>query len=160
MSTSKEKRRAAWRLARFWAKVRKTPTCWVWTGSQRGPTKIKYGSCWWNGKLQGAHRVSWQINRGEIPPRLCVLHKCDFPLCVKPNHLFIGTKQDNAIDMFRKKRVSRAGENNGRSKLTWKQVRQIRKRYANGETQPALGREFGVIQPTIGFIVRGEHWKE
>ena len=85
---------------RFFAKVEKTESCWIWTGSQlRG-----YGQFWLGGKLHIAHRVSWVLHVGPIPFGLHALHKCDNPSCVNPEHLFLGTAKTNVHDMMDKGR--------------------------------------------------------
>lgn len=87
---------------RFWAKVRKTNTCWLWIGAT---IKGGYGSfggikC----KVGMAHRFSWTLHNGPIPAGLDVLHRCDTPPCVNPEHLFLGTQTDNSRDMVQKGR--------------------------------------------------------
>lgn len=88
---------------RFERYVAKQPNgCWLWTASL---DKKGYGKATVNGggwKL--AHRVAWELYRGEIPDGLCACHACDTPACVNPEHLFIGTQQDNVDDMARKGR--------------------------------------------------------
>src|SRR5712672_3540290 len=98
-------------LSLFWNKVNKNGSiqphcpelgqCWEWTA---GCFTNKYGIKKWHGKKETAHRVSWIINYGEIPNGLWVLHKCDNRKCVRPDHLFLGTVQDNADDRERKHR--------------------------------------------------------
>jgi len=61
--------------------------CWIWEGGTRG----QYGAGWLNGRTQGAHCVSYQLFVGSIPDGIEVMHKCDVPLCVNPNHLKLGT---------------------------------------------------------------------
>lgn len=94
-------------LLRFWSRVREVVPfsafkCWEWTG------KIGtdgYGQMTIARKSHSAHRVSWQLNKGAIPDGLCVLHKCDNPACVRPSHLFLGTKSDNSKDARAKGRL-------------------------------------------------------
>lgn len=75
--------------------------CWLWTGSLQ---KDGYGLIK-DGRMRTAHRVSWELHRGPIPARACVLHKCDVRSCVNPDHLWLGSLRDNAVDMARKKRT-------------------------------------------------------
>ena len=88
---------------RFWLKVRKTGTCWLWTGAHK-PTG--YGDAWYRNRRQNAHRVAWQLLRGRIPKGKFVLHQCDTPACVNPGHLFLGTQKVNMTDCIQKGRFS------------------------------------------------------
>jgi HNH endonuclease len=143
----------------FWSKVRKTSTCWVWVACKHS---FGYGVFRCKTVLYRAHRISWEWEKGKIPRDKCVLHKCDNPACVRPSHLFLGTKLENTQDMIRKGRDVQdpaRGEDCAR-KLTWRRVRSIRRKYATGEfTQAELAQEFGVSQPMVGYIVRHEQWK-
>jgi len=92
---------------RFWSRVDKSDDCWEWT---RGKFTSGYGSVYFKGKRVQTHRVSWVLTFGEIPEHdsyhgMCVLHKCDNPGCVNPDHLFLGTQQDNITDMIHKHRA-------------------------------------------------------
>lgn len=87
---------------RFMKHVNKTDTCWLWTGSI---DVSGYGDCWFRGKTDGAHRVAWLIFNGEITDGLFVLHRCDNPKCVNPEHLFLGTHSDNMRDASSKGRL-------------------------------------------------------
>lgn len=93
---------------RFWSKVHKHANgCWLWTASATG-TGFKYGQVMWRERSsapQKAHRVAWILTNGEIPDNLSVLHRCDVPLCVNPNHLFLGTQKDNLADARQKGRL-------------------------------------------------------
>lgn len=91
-------------LARYWIKVRKTDECWEWIAGKRG--KTGYGSFKINGVVIDTHRVSWMIHFGPIPDGKCVLHKCDNRVCIRPDHLFLGTQLDNIRDMDKKGRRS------------------------------------------------------
>jgi len=90
---------------RFWNKVNKTDTCWLWTASKRNKG---YGAFSYtrDGKMiqDRAHRYSWEIHKGSIPEGLFVLHSCDVPACVNPSHLFLGNNQENVDDMMNKGR--------------------------------------------------------
>src|SRR4030043_361681 len=86
---------------RFWNKVNKTDDCWIWTAYCN---KKEYGCFKFQDKSELAHRVSWIIHNGPIPNGLHVLHKCDNPPCVRPDHLFLGTDKDNANDRISKGR--------------------------------------------------------
>ena len=142
--------------ALFWSKVKKTDSCWLWQGSadRRG-----YGSVRIDHVTQKAHRVSWSLAHGFIPPDLCVLHRCDTPACVNPDHLFLGTRADNSADMIAKGRArhrSPNGEQNGASKLTAPDVVAIR---ASTISSRALAKQFGVSKVTIQNIRHGRTWK-
>src|SRR6267378_450691 len=89
---------------RFWEKVKETASCWLWTGANK-PGRWPYGMLAGPGKTAKlAHRVSWELHHGAIPTGLNVLHKCDNPSCVRPDHLFLGTLADNTADMIAKGR--------------------------------------------------------
>jgi hypothetical protein len=85
---------------RFWAKVLKGDHCWEWQGAK---TPKGYGCLRTDGELEYAHRISWRLAYGD-PGELHVLHHCDNPKCVRPDHLFLGTRSDNMQDMVRKDR--------------------------------------------------------
>lgn len=105
-----------------------------------------------------AHRVAWVIARGPIPDGLCVCHRCDNPPCVAEGCLFLGTQADNLADMRAKAREAR-GERNGAAKMTAQQVLEIRRRYAQGESQASLRREFGLTPNPMHAIVHRRTWR-
>jgi len=105
-----------------------------------------------------AHRAAYIIAHGEIPDGLFVLHKCDNPLCVNPEHLFLGTHQDNMRDMMEKGR-NRPGEKCPHAKLNEAQVLEIRRRWGNGEKIVRLSEEFGVANETVWYIVHRKNWR-
>src|SRR5207245_434991 len=90
--------------ARFWAKVNKTEGCWLWTSAIKG-NWVKYGAFSPRRNVQCyAHRLSWELAFGPIPAGMFVLHRCDNGLCVRPDHLKLGTHEDNMADMVAKGR--------------------------------------------------------
>lgn len=97
-------------ITRFESKFYVTPGCWIWTGSKNTGGHGQFTVC---GKCITAHRVSYELYIGPIPEGMWVLHKCDNPPCQNPDHLFLGTRQDNVDDMVRKGRQSRYSKLNG-----------------------------------------------
>jgi HNH endonuclease len=146
---------------RFYKKVALNPAtgCWEWVGA-------KYSNGYGNLRRVGlAHRISWHIHMGE-PGDLCVLHKCDNRKCVNPDHLFLGTRKDNSLDMLRKGRQSKGhknrctyirGEQCPASKLTVDDVLRIRQRV--GESSVDVAKEYGVNRTSIRDIWKGNTWK-
>jgi hypothetical protein len=150
---------------RFWEKVERGPECWMWRGTI---THHGYGVISVGGRASGreyAHRASWELTNGPIAAGQVVCHRCDNTSCVRPDHLFLGTQAQNLADMRQKGRANdpsrgSQGERNGRARLTWEQVREIRRRWAAGEQQIALAREFGIGSTTVGHIVHGRRWHD
>lgn len=136
--------------------------CWIWSAGTRANAKgVLYPRHWDdNNKSIGAHRFSYLTYKGNINGKF-VCHKCDTPLCVNPDHLFVGTHGDNMKDMTNKGRQCRwrGEEKYWRCKLTNKEAEKIRVEYKNGcISQHRLGEKYGVSQPTVGRIVRGESY--
>ena len=133
--------------------------CWLWTGGTRQNSKgVPYPRHWTDDRKSiGAHRFSFELVRGAIPKGMYVCHKCDTPMCVNPDHLFVGTHHDNMHDMVQKKRsFTGRGENKkGRAKLTNKQADQIRKMDISHQKLAVM---FGVSATTIGRIKSGESY--
>lgn len=104
-----------------------------------------------------AHRFSWMISHGEIPLGMCVLHKCDRPRCVNPEHLFLGTRFDNMRDCSAKGRSNAArGENAGSAKLTESDVLEIR---GSKESNRAAGERYGINSATVSRIRNRLRWR-
>lgn len=131
--------------------------CWEWQASR---SKKGYGHFYFEGVCWQTHRLSWVFTNGNIPNGLFVLHSCDNPACVRPDHLFLGTNDDNMKDMVSKGRSgSYRGEESSNVKLTQQQVDEIRKRYAKGDIyQRDLGAEYGINQSHVSKIIRGDIW--
>jgi hypothetical protein len=93
---------------RFWRRVTKGTDCWEWGGARHpfGYGQFRVGNGTKRGKLIFTHRYAWELAHGAIPDNLSVLHHCDKPSCVRPDHLFLGTQADNTADMIRKGRAN------------------------------------------------------
>lgn len=148
-------------VEKFWDAVdKKGPDdCWEW---KKGRTTFGYGSFYLPGSIHiPSHKFSWELVNEPVPKGLCVLHKCDNPPCVNPNHLFIGTKKDNAIDAAKKKRLyNPKGEDHNCAKLTEAQVLEIRRRYKFGTAlQIDLAKEYGVTRRHLNEIICRKVWR-
>lgn len=131
--------------------------CFIWQG---GVTSAGYGMISYIGKLYLVHRLMYMVhNEVILPRRIVVCHKCDERLCCNPEHLFAGTQSDNMQDAVSKGLMA-SGELNGRAKLTWEKVTEIRQRYKKGAHIYPLAREFKVEYHTIQNIVRNRSWIE
>lgn len=173
---------------RFWAKVTKTATCWLWTStvSYRG-----YGLFWYLDGGASAHRIAWSLAAGELPPPGSVVgHICDTPLCVRNDepgvyevngttlprfgHLFLGDPGANNADRDAKGRQATGdrtggrlyperfprGEQQWKARLTAEQVRQIRREYVpRAVSLSTLARAYGVSRRTVGRIVNDTAWR-
>jgi hypothetical protein len=107
----------------------------------------------------GAHRFAWEIEHGEIPDGLVVRHTCDNALCVRADHLHLGTNRDNIDDMLAKQR-QRRGETHNLHRLTDAIVLEARRAYAEGEVSVAdLAAANGVGRATMGQAISGRTWK-
>lgn len=146
-------RRVDWRM-RFWGNTRKSDGCWEW---QRALDRDGYGALKVGGAMKATHRLSWILHYGEIPGELCVLHHCDNRKCVRPDHLFLGTRVDNAKDRDAKGRHQK-GEQMHTHKLTGEQVQEIRRTHARGALQVDIGSRFGVSPSQICAIVNNKAW--
>jgi hypothetical protein len=169
-------------IERFWNKVEYTPGCWNWLASldKDGYGKLRVTPT----KCERAHRISYRQHFGEFNEDLLVCHKCDNPTCVNPDHLFLGTTQDNTKDRNNKNRQAKGEaisgnrdnasgtrhgsrtkpekvprkEANGNSKLTTDKIIKIRDLLTNGISQTRIAQQFGVSQTTISCVFRGKTW--
>jgi len=143
---------------RFWSRVDRTDYCWNWTA---GKLKSGYGMFFMNGINHPTHRVSVILD-GRDPSGYIVMHTCDNPSCVRPDHLIVATQKDNMIDMSNKGRChsnQARGEQAGKSKLTEQQVLEIRRQHNMGRTQKSLALEYGLNKTSIFDIVHRINWK-
>lgn len=139
-------------IAAFWGRFdRRRNGCWLWTGATSGG-RVRYGLVGLpNGKMTGAHRLAWILTHGRIPDGVQVLHKCDVGLCGSPDHLFLGTQQENVDDMMAK----------GRFRATPIDVKQLQKLwtlFGRGVRVPRIATELGVIPGSVNAVLRGESW--
>ena len=144
---------------RFWGSVDKTGSCWVWIASKNNKG---YGNFSVSGKAVFAHRYSYALVNGQIPESKHVLHKCDNPPCVNPEHLFLGSPADNMADRDAKGRhVPTPGESNGNAVLTAGLVAEIRSLYNTGEySQRTLAAIFKISQPHVSALVNNKRWSQ
>lgn len=148
-------------LDRFMDKVSidDSSQCWIWVGASN---ILKYGRIYSRElrRAEPAHRFSWRLFRGALSDELDVLHKCDNPKCVNPEHLFLGNQSDNMKDMVSKGRaLHRIGSTNPNSKLTEENVWWILQLYERRLfTQVELASLFNVTQSMISSILRGDSW--
>ena len=152
---------------RFEAKYIPEPNsgCWLWTAyvypSGYGQFRLSRDP---RAACTGAHRASWELHRGKIPDGMLVCHRCDNRLCVNPDHLFIGTYEDNNRDAARKGRSKWKGpralpraEQHHSAKLNWDTVREIR---ASSNPDNFFVKKYGVSFAAIANVRSGKTWVE
>lgn len=131
--------------------------CWLWTGyAPKSGNRAGYGEFdFKSGRRMLAHRASMLLLKGSEPGKQCVLHRCDNPPCVNPEHLFLGTSGDNMADRNEKGRQAR-GEGHASAKLTEEDVRAIR---CDQRSNRELASIYGVFETTISEARRRKTWK-
>lgn len=143
-------------IARFWQRVERVDddtSCWIWTGTK---SSTGYGVVRIGGKLQKAHRIAFGLARGfPVQPNGFLCHRCDTPLCVRPDHLFIGDAQTNMTDAHRKGRL--LSKQTG--KLTPEQRDEAARRYVSGERLNDVAAAFGVSKNSIRQFCRARRLK-
>lgn len=147
------------RLPRLLQDVRVEGDCWIWTGTSDGRG---YGQLTTHNRHYSAHRLSCEIAKGPIPSGLVVMHACDVPPCICPDHLFVGTQSDNIRDMFNKGRFHREyakGEDVPGHVLTTLQVLETKQLLAVGLPERKIAARFEVGRNAIRYIKRGETWR-
>lgn len=138
---------------RFWQRVARGEGCWLWTSTRDKANG--YGVMGRSNKTVGAHRLSWELTFGPIPPGLFVCHHCDNRPCVRPDHLFLGTHEDNQRDKILKGRTPR-GEDGSSAKLTEAAVLAI---LGSTDSTAKLARAHNVSWSNIKFIRDRVTWK-
>lgn len=131
--------------------------CWLWVGSVNS---WGYGRLGENRRERQAHRLSFTVRHGAIPRGVSVLHRCDVPACVNPDHLFLGTLSDNVQDCIKKGRHrTTRGSANPQAKLSEAAVADLRRRTVKRGSISRWALEFGVSRRAIGFALRGDTWQ-
>ncbi len=120
--------------------------------------RFGYGRVRMNGKVVRVHRASYKLKKGPIPKGKLVCHKCDNPPCIRPEHLFLGTKLDNNRDCIAKARNTH-GIKHPMAKLTESDIPVIRDLKAQGFTLSQIAQRFNVCASMIGYITRRKNWK-
>lgn len=141
----------------FWSNINypgNDQDCWEWVSPQKH--KDGYGRF----KNVGAHRLAWEFYNGPIPQGQQVLHKCDNPPCCNPEHLFLGTTQDNRQDCVNKNRQAKGSKNAG-SVLTEEIVFEILEKVNNGEITnlTVLSNTYNISESALSHIFDGTKWK-
>ena len=149
---------------RLWSRVaiNEKTGCWEWTGAcTQGYGVIGVGRR--SDGVEYVHRLVYEAMVGPTPRGFCVCHHCDNRVCVRPDHLFLGTKADNNRDMREKGRDSCGerplGEMHPNSKLTRKQVLAIKWLATKGCSAGQSAKAFGVSKSGIEDIVYGNTWR-
>lgn len=141
--------------------------CWIWTASCKSYEGTDlYGQFKYLGKMMRAHKVSYLMFKGEVPPNMLVLHTCDNPLCVNPDHLYLGDHLQNCKDRKERGREgNHKGEANGMATVTWEIVRQMRAMRAPcartwKPSYQEIADKFHVSVGIVKNIINGYTWKE
>ncbi len=129
--------------------------CWEWQGAK---DHKGYGRSYYKGKTVSASRLSWILEHGDIPEDMHVLHTCDNPVCINPNHLFIGTNLDNKIDQQNKGRTSH-GEQHWNHKLNAEKVIGIRVMKQCKIRTGLIAKFYSISMSTVCDVIARRTWK-
>lgn len=143
------------------AQINETTGCWEW---QKHRNNYGYGKLTVSGRGVYAHRLSYELCNGSIPQGMDLMHKCDNPRCINPDHLSVGTRSQNMKDCSTRGRAKiptskSYGESNGASKLREVDIRSIRRLLDKGCTQREIAERFGISQSQVSHIKLGRAWK-
>lgn len=137
---------------RFWAKVVKTDGCWLWTGSSVADGS--YGQMRWGGEAQApkmlAHRISYEMVHGPVFDGMVVMHSCDNPKCVNPDHLSAGFPSDNALDCVSKGRWRR-GSNDP---IPEEKKTAVLELLASGVSKKSAARLVGISRTSVARLAK------
>ena len=152
----------AFRQLPFWDRVKaqtviKENGCHEFTGSKN---EYGYGRIHQDKKLVFVHRAVYENKHGWIPKGMVVMHNCDNPSCINPEHLSLGYQSDNMKDMYNKGRGNNlAGSKHGMAKIQEADVVKIKQRLSDGDTCVSIAKDYGVSEGTIRNIKKGRNWK-
>ena len=152
----------AFRQLPFWSRVEAQTIqnengCHIFTGTK---DECGYGRIWQGKKLVRLHRATYEKLHGEIPKGLVILHKCDVPACINPDHLALGTQGDNVKDMMEKKRNKcNIGSEHPRAVLTESDIPKIKQRLDNNDTCVSIAKDYGVSEGMIRHIKKNRAWR-
>lgn len=140
---------------RFWTHTRRDGDCIVWSGRLRRD----HGVFWLGGQWRQAHRIAWILRNGEIPDGKLVIHHCANVLCVNPEHLWLGTQQDNMAEKCRKGRARGGTVGNAGPRLNPELVLFLRTQKKSGATTAALAKSVGMRWQDMWLVLTGRSWK-
>jgi hypothetical protein len=159
-----KKLKGQWKLGeslrdRFYRNAIVKEGCWEWKGcfQAQGYPMLGHKSLK-NGKDVG-HRISYMVHKGPIPSGMVIMHECDNPACTNPDHLRLGTHQDNVDDKICKGRMRR-GADRANSKLDWVKVKRIRNMLPGLYKHPEIAEMFGVSRSLVSMIISNKRWIE
>lgn len=152
----------------FWLHVEDVGECWMWKGN----VSRRYGRLYIAGRTIRAHRYAWEAVYGPVPDGLVVCHRCDQPLCVRPDHLFAATPAENNADRAAKGRSAKGdrhparmhpetrprGEAHGMAKYTAQQIQGAKAMIDAGHTLNDIARLTGINKSTLSKVKRGIQW--
>jgi hypothetical protein len=131
--------------------------CWEWQGARYD---YGYGRVHWNGEWR-AHRASYTVHVGAIPRGLYVLHRCDNPPCLNPDHLFLGTQAENIVDMVRKGRCNAAsGSRAGLAVLTDELAAELLQLLSEGKSEVFIAEYYGLSRSVVRSLAIGESYRD